>query len=220
VHSATIRDEDRTGRARIRDAAISRFATQGVDATSLREIAEDAGVSQPLVIHHYRSKHGLRTACDEHVVRTIREQKMMAMARGPEFDMLAALRDETQGPPILLYLARTLADGSPEVVAMVDGMVETAVASLEEGVRSGMLKRLEWPRELAVVLTLWSLGLLVLHEHAERLLGVDILGPAEDRGRYARVAIEALGKGIFTEEALQRLRSTLGRDEEKGSHDD
>ena len=43
-------DPDRTARARIRDAAITRFAQDGIAATSLRSIAEDVGVSPPLRI--------------------------------------------------------------------------------------------------------------------------------------------------------------------------
>src|SRR3712207_8086528 len=48
-------DDDLTGRARIRDAAIRRFAVDGF-GTSVRAIAADAGVSPGLVIHHFGSK--------------------------------------------------------------------------------------------------------------------------------------------------------------------
>ncbi|MBA2317802.1 MAG: TetR family transcriptional regulator, partial [Euzebyales bacterium] len=42
---------DRTGRARIRDAAIACFAANGVAGTSLKTIAAAAGLSPALVVH-------------------------------------------------------------------------------------------------------------------------------------------------------------------------
>lgn len=65
---------DLTGRARIRDAALLRFASEGF-RVPVRTIAADAGVSPGLVIHHFGSKEGLRRACDEHVLVLIRENK-------------------------------------------------------------------------------------------------------------------------------------------------
>ena len=221
MYSVNNRDEDRTARARIRDAAIACFAARGVDGTSLKTIAEEAEVSQGLILHHFGTKQGLRTACDEYTVATIQASKTSAMGQGPQMDPLAAMRAESDGPPVLEYLARTLADGSPEVAALVDGIVEAGHAALDEGVKSGMLKPIDQPREVAIVLTLWSLGLLTLHRHAERLLGVDITGPVEDRARYVRVAMEALGRGLFTDEAYQHAYDALSAqgEEEEGHHE-
>lgn len=214
VKSVPVRDEDRTARARIRDAAIARFAAQGAAATSVKTIAADAGVSTALVFHHFGSKAGLRAACDEYVLAIIEEQKRRALRAGPQLDVLGSLQQEAEGPPVLPYLARMLTDRSSEAAALVDGMVEVGVAALEEGVRSGVLKPTEQPKDLSAVLVLWSLGLLALRDHAERLLGVDITGNAVQRGRYVRVAMEAL-RGLFTDEAFEHGRRALA-DEEEG----
>ena len=64
--------EDLTTRARIRDTAIGVFGSQGFTA-GVRSIATAAGVSPGLLNHHFGSKDGLRTACDEHVLRVIRD---------------------------------------------------------------------------------------------------------------------------------------------------
>jgi AcrR family transcriptional regulator len=218
MKSVSVRDEDRTARARIRDAAIARFAEQGAAATSVKTIAADAGVSTALVFHHFGSKPGLRAACDDYVLAVIDEQKRQTMRAGPQLDVLGALEQGADGPPVLHYLARMLADRSAEAAALVDGMVDVGVAALEEGVRSGVLKPIEEPRDLSVVLVLWSLGLLVLRDHAERLLGVDITGTAEQRGRYVRVAMEAL-RSLFTDEAYEHGRRVLAAEEKEGSHD-
>jgi AcrR family transcriptional regulator len=62
---------DLTARARIRGAALARFGTDGIAGTSVRAVAADAGVS-PLVVHHFGSKEGLRQACDDYVLDSIR----------------------------------------------------------------------------------------------------------------------------------------------------
>src|SRR3954465_4118441 len=56
---------DLTARARIRDAAIELFAERGVEAATIRDIAQAAGASSGLLRHHFGSKEGLRDACDE-----------------------------------------------------------------------------------------------------------------------------------------------------------
>ncbi|SPL95857.1 Transcriptional regulator, TetR family [[Actinomadura] parvosata subsp. kistnae] len=69
-----ISEEDLTTRARIRDAAMTLFAEQGVKATTIRGIAEAAKVSPGLVQHHFGTKEALRLACDEYVLTYIRAQ--------------------------------------------------------------------------------------------------------------------------------------------------
>ncbi len=199
-------DPDRTARARIRDAAIARFASDGVAATSLKSIAADAGTSTPLVIHHYGSKEGLRVACDEYVVAAIRAIKHASVAAGRSLDPFPVIRDLQQGPPLLKYLSRTLADSSPQVAALIDELVDDAVAYMAEGIRSGLLKPTDHPREVAIVLTLWQLGALVLHEHAKRLLGVDLTGDPEGLMAWALPATEILTKGVIDERFYQTLR--------------
>lgn len=215
--SDAVPDRDRTARARIRDAAITRFAADGVAGTSVRAIAEEAGVSAPLVIHHFGSKDRLRIACDEHVAAMIREQKHAAMAAGPGLDPVAALRAYRDGPPYLRYLARTLIDGSPHVAAVVDEMVTDAVEYMAEGERAGLLQPTEDPRGRAAVMTLWSLGALVLHEHAERLLDADLTGDPTRAMAYFLPALEIMGRGIITPEAYERMRSSLADVQEDGA---
>ncbi|RAC10263.1 TetR/AcrR family transcriptional regulator, partial [Burkholderia multivorans] len=60
---------------RILVAAVREFAAHGFAKTTVRAIAAAAGVSPGLVIHHFGSKEGLRTACDDHVFALITEKK-------------------------------------------------------------------------------------------------------------------------------------------------
>lgn len=201
---ATVPD-DRTGRARIRDAALRRFGDHGVNATSLRVIAEDAEVSPALVVHHFGSKAGLIRACDEHVSATTRHAKQQAMAAGAGFDALGSLREAEASRPLLRYLARRLVDHSPQVATLVDELVTDAQAYLSTGEDTGMIRPTADPWGRAAVLTIWSLGALVLHEHVARLLGAD---PTQDTAglvAYSRPALEVLGSGIFPPEVAGRL---------------
>lgn len=200
---------DLTARARIRDAAITRFAADGVPGSSVRAIAAEAGVSPALVIHHFGSKDALRVACDQHVAAAIRDNKRRAMNAGPSLDPLAALRDAESGPPLLAYLARTLVDTSPHVAELVDELVEDAVTYMEEGVASGALTPSDDARGRAIVLTMWSLGSLVLHEHVARVMGVDLTGDVTDLGEWAAPAAEILGRGVLAPEVYERIRSAF-----------
>ncbi|MFU8887458.1 MAG: TetR family transcriptional regulator [Trueperaceae bacterium] len=200
--------DDRSTPARIRDAALVTFAEAGFRAATVRAIAERAGVSPALVIHHYGSKERLREACDAFVTGFVRERKVEAMRAGPGLDPLALLRDEDDRLPLLAYLARALQDGSPAVATLVDEMIADAEAVLAAGAESGLVRPLDHPRGVAAVLTLWSLGALVLHEHARRILGVDLTGPMSNAALsagYMVPAMEILTHGLVAPGMYERL---------------
>ncbi len=201
--------DDRSTPARIRDAAIRCFAEAGVARTPVRVIAEAAGVSPALVIHHFGSKDELRVACDRHVAALIRQQKSDSMQAGASLDPMMALRTYRDGPPLLAYLARTLVDGSPHVSELLEELVADAVSYMAEGEASGLLRASADPHGRAAVLLLWSMGALVLHEHATRLLGVDLLGQPDQLLGYVRPAMEVMGQGVMTPEAYERLTAAM-----------
>lgn len=219
MRSTSASSDDRTARARIRDAAITRFAADGIAATSVRAIAADAGVSPALVIHHFGSKDALRHACDEHVASFIRDRKREAMAAGPAFDPLAAMRSAATQVPLSRYLARSLTDGSPHVAELIDEMVDDAAEYMQEGVRAGTLRPTAHPYGRAAVVTLWSLGLLVLHEHLERLLGVDLtrdpssLTDTREYAAYIGPVLEMFTHGLITEDVAAVMRDAFVGDE-------
>jgi len=204
--------DDRTTTARIRDAAIQCFAEDGVAATSIRAIATRAEVSPGLVIHYFGSKEDLRTACDEYVAAAIREMKSEAMETGAGFDPLEAWRRQASGPPITRYLAKTLGDGSPHVAAIVDEMAADAAAYMEVGVTTGMITPSHYPKQRAAILTIWALGALVLHEHLERLIGIDITRNLSDdpkaAGNYVGPALELAG-GFITDTTRKMMASAF-----------
>jgi AcrR family transcriptional regulator len=205
--------DDRTTFARIRDAAIDRFAADGIAGTSIRTIAAAAEVSPGLVIHHFGSKDGLRNACDEHVATLIRTLKSEAMAAGIGFDVGSALQSVGDSPPFARYLARTLIDGSRHVDDLIDEIVDDAVKYLTTGVDTGLIQPTKHPYERAAILTIWSLGALVLHDHVERLMGFDPTGDyMQDPtaiSAYMAPILEITSRGFITDAAVEMMSSAF-----------
>ncbi len=201
--------DDRSTKARIRDAGVACIAEHGTTETTARKVASIAGVSPALVIHHFGSMDGLRSACDEHVAATIRDFKEKALSSGPNLDVLTALRD-APNEPLVGYLAQVLADDSPAVARLVDDLVDDAEGYIQHGVDSGLLRPTDDPRGRAVVLTLWSLGSLVLHQHLKRLTGFDLTDPraltSPAATAYIGPVYEIYGEGILEEPFATQTR--------------
>jgi AcrR family transcriptional regulator len=153
---------DLTARARIRDAAIHRFAVEGFGA-SVRAIASDAGVSAGLVMHHFGSKDKLRAECDEHLLATIgrlkRENVADAAAGGSFFHKFAAAEENA---PIVGYVLRSMQDGSSLAREFIDHMVADSVDYTQEGVAAGVIRPSRDEVARARYLTLSALGALLL----------------------------------------------------------
>ena len=155
-------DDDRTARARIRDAAVLRFAVEGFGA-SVRAIAKDAGVSAGLVMHHFGSKDKLRTECDAHLLATIRRLKRENVADAATghnfFHKFAAVEENA---PVVGYVLRSMQDGGRLAREFIDHMVTDAVDYTQEGVAAGVIVPSRDEAARARYLTLSSLGALLL----------------------------------------------------------
>lgn len=207
---------DRPGRERILHAAIARFAEHGAAGTSLKVIAEDAGVSQALIVHHFGSKDALRHACDDHILAMFREQLAEVAAEGADLDVLGAFRRRQEAQAsILPYLARSLAEGTPAVADLVDELAAEVVRQMEVGVANGTYVPAANARERAIVLLIWSLGAVTLHEHVQRLLGADLAGEPVELLPYLRGASEMLTNGLFTEQLRDGVRDAIAQLEEE-----
>ncbi|EUA77327.1 bacterial regulatory s, tetR family protein [Mycobacteroides abscessus] len=126
----TVDPDDLTARARIRDAALREFGDKGYDGATIRGIAARAGVSSGLLRHHFGSKQELRDACDEYLVKTMRdinEQVQANVERGDVHYVSARI-------PVgqyQAYITRALVEGSAgqlfdEMVAMTEGWLAVA----------------------------------------------------------------------------------------------
>ena len=83
---------------RILRTALQRFAVEGL-AAPLRAVAQDAGVSAGLIIHHFGSREQLLTACDRRALEVTRETKLEVMTGGTGV-MLAQLAEVERYAPV------------------------------------------------------------------------------------------------------------------------
>src|SRR6201999_1541677 len=105
-----MRSADLTAAARIRDAAIEQFGQHGF-GVGLRAIAESAGVSAALVIHHFGSKDGLRKACEDYITEQIRSSKSEALSSNDPATWLGPLARREEYAPLMAYLVRSMQAG-------------------------------------------------------------------------------------------------------------
>lgn len=202
-------DEDLTAKARIRDAALELFAAHGVKGTTIRAVAEAAGVSPGLVQHHFGSKAGLREACDEYAIDRLRTNKIRALEGGagdPGF-VMTVLRT---GLPIQRYLARALVDGSPAAARFFDEAVALSKEMLDDP-PSGLNRPVtDDPHAYSAVMVTMSFGVMVLHDHLRRSLGTEPL-TVEGYPRLARAMFDIFTDDLLDPEMVQRARASLDR---------
>ncbi|MFI6496347.1 TetR/AcrR family transcriptional regulator [Nonomuraea typhae] len=204
-----VSDEDLTARARIRDVAMALFAGQGVKATTIRGIAEAAGVSPGLVQHHFGTKDDLRTACDEYVLSYIRAQVRTGVTEHNLEDPDFIESVHRTAPPLMQYLARALVDGSPAAAAMFDELV---------GVTEQHLAGSEDPqadhRARATVLTAMKLGITVLHEHVSRALGTGLF-TSDGALRVGKAQLDLIKPEFLGRELFEQARTGIEKLEER-----
>ncbi|MDT5349743.1 MAG: hypothetical protein QOH91_3030 [Mycobacterium sp.] len=157
-----MRSADLTATARIRDAAIEQFAQHGF-AVGLRTIAEAAGVSAALVIHHFGSKEGLRKACDDYVAEEIRNSKSEALTSNDPASWLGQMAEIESYAALTGYVVRSLQTGGELAMMLWQRMIENAEEYFADGVRAGTIKASRDPYGRAKYLAITSGGGLLLY---------------------------------------------------------
>ena len=201
--------EDATAAARIREAAIVRFGRRGYERTSVREIAADAGVSPALVIHHFGSKEGLRTACDETLVRELMAEKAKTRAPAIAETMREWLDRPERFGAYIDYFATMLAEGSEGGNRLFDRLLRETEAMLEAGVADGSMLPSADPEMRAIMITLNGLAPLLLRDQLARVLGVPLTSPAAVQ-RMTVPILELYTHGLYADSSiLDAVRSVL-----------
>jgi len=157
-----MRSADLTAAARIRDAAIAQFGQHGF-GVGLRAIAEAAGVSAALVIHHFGSKEGLRRACDDYVAEEIRNSNSEAIQSNDPATWLAQLAEIESYAALTAYVVRTLQAGGGLANILWHTMIDNAEDYLDEGVQAGTIKASRDPKARAKFLAITGGGGLLLY---------------------------------------------------------
>ena len=193
--------DDRTAIARIRDAAIDQWGQHGFNV-GLRSIAESAGVSAALVIHHFGSKGGLRKACDDCIAEEIRTGKSASMQTKDPAEWFAQMAEIESYAPMMAYLVRSMQSGSDLAKMLWQRMIDNAEEYLDEGVQNGLLKPSRDPRARAKFLGLTGGGgfFLFIQMHDTP---TDLRAVLRDYGEQMVLpALELYTEGLLTDSTM------------------
>ncbi len=195
------RPDDFTARARLRQAALELFALRGYRGASVRAIADRAGVSPGLVVHHFGSKDGLRRAVDAWMVQEFSDALAQVPSGVPPSELSAgvgaAVADVIGSDAHLRgYLRRSLSEDSAASAALFQRFVELADAELghlraADGLQDGVDPL--WAPYQVVFLIVGPLLLepLIQRRQADPVFGADVIR------RRSAANLRLLSHGIF-----------------------
>ncbi|MGO2002759.1 TetR/AcrR family transcriptional regulator [Arthrobacter rhombi] len=185
---------DLTSKARIRNAALTLFAQQGEDGTSMRAIATAAGVTVGLVTHHYGTKDGLREAVDTLIVELFAETLRLLPQEGSARWILG-LRDEAvaemlhANPTIIDYVRRSLLHGPGrpgDILSRLSALTAEQTRILRE---AGVVSMDRSVTEQTVTTIVRQFGRLLLQPLANRI--VDEFGEAGESAPELYVGVKS-----------------------------
>lgn len=161
-------------RTRIRGTALRLFAARGAAATSLREVAREAGVAPGLVVHHFGGKDGLCAAVDDFVVDLFREAVDSVPLDGPAAEVVAA-RDHAaaqmlaDNPDAVDYLRRAVVTPDPGSEQLTRMLMDETVRRTQILRDHGIARSRIPVEEQAVAVLVRQLGSLLLQPALGRL---------------------------------------------------
>ncbi|MGW0809049.1 TetR/AcrR family transcriptional regulator [Nonomuraea sp. NPDC002799] len=205
--------EDLTARARIREAAMRHFGELGYERAGLRGIAETAGVSAGLVRHHFGSKQGLREACDEYMIKMIRQVNDETRAGLAVGALSSVLTARAAGGPYHQYMVRAMAEGSAG--ALFDELVRLSVPWLLEADANRPDPPTVDVKIRAAIGVAMALSIGVLHEHVSRAIGADVFSPEGDR-LLARGLVDIYSHPMLSIDDASRITAAI--DEAESTH--
>ena len=182
---------------RIVAAALEGFATNGVKATSIRDVAAAAEVSPGLVQHYFTSKGALRAAVDEHVTEVARAALSVRDPKGDVIEDIAQRLTELVADHFvaLRYVARGVAESDEAAMGIFDTLTDLCRQQLAALQRAGMLRAdldLEWA---ALHTVLINLGTVMLEPGVTRQLGRPFLAKRQvQRWKDATTALFVAGE--------------------------
>lgn len=207
--------DDRTAAARIRDAAIQQFGQHGF-GVGVRTIAEAAGVSAALVIHHFGSKEGLHKACDDHIAAEILATKSESITSNDPATWLAQMAEIESYAPLMAYLVRSMQAGGDLAKALWRRMIDNVEQYLDEGVRAGTVKPSRDPKARARFLAMANGGgfLLYLQMHEDPADIRKVLRDYSDD--MVLPALEIYTNGLMADSTMYDAFINIGGDDDDG----
>jgi AcrR family transcriptional regulator len=208
-------DSDLTAYARIRNAALEGFATNGVAATSIRDVAQAAGVSPGLVQHHFSTKAALQDAVNGYVAVVAQGAFTDLASDSSSSDAIEELGQRItvlvrDHPTALLYVARSVLEGDEAALTLFDGFLEIAKQQLARLAADGQLQEdldLEWA---ALHVVVFNLGTLLMENAVSRHLP-EAFFSSEQLARWGEASTKLFRSGISRSGTPPKTRSKDGR---------
>jgi len=204
VDPTTVRQSDLTARARIRNAAFTLIAERGLRAATVRAIAQRAGVSPGLVIHHFGAKQGVIDEISAWVVEFLRDNTRDADPHaGPvEAHRHRLLRFErlvAEVPLLGAYVRRMILDDTPEGLELFKLAVDNAAADLAHREDLGIARPSTDLQAESAMLFVLGFAPVLLRPLLEHALEIDFDEPAARR-RWRDAQSELLTSALYSRE--------------------
>ena len=201
--SLAIGPADLAPRARIREAALRLYAEHGLQATSIRMVADEAGLSPGAVMHHFKSKDVLAEAVQHAVIAKIRQvvsevgldapPPVATRERRQAFDQLVS-----DNPAIAGYLRRVILEGGPAGAALFTEGFELVRSEMQALVEAHVARPLPDPEVGLVLYRAVHLAHIVFGPLIEQMLGLSLSDPAV-LARFRDAAVDLLTHPVFEE---------------------
>jgi len=174
----------------------------------MRAIAEDAGVSPALVVHHYESKEGLRRACDSYVIERIHTVKGEAIESHSLTDPSVMAGGFQIAEPLMRYLGWALTTDSDAAARLFDEMVDESVRLVMLAEEHGAMVAGPDVRTRSVVMLSMQMGALAMRDHLHRALDMDPFS-VEGVMAISRATLELFSGAMFAPGQAEAMREAL-----------
>jgi AcrR family transcriptional regulator len=200
MRSPTVQDSDLSARTKIREAALSLFGAEGY-AVSIRAIADAAGCSPGLVIHHFGNKDGLREAVDQSVMDALFRGFEGIPSELPPDELSRTMGDVFSdvigaSPAFRQYMRRSLLEATPASQTIFDELLALTNASLGQLRRAGGLREGSDPQWRPYQLLFVILGTVLLEPAIQSHFDQPVFEPDLLRERTA-ANYDLLSHGMF-----------------------
>lgn len=204
LHMRSIPD-DRTTRAVIRDEALRLFATREPESVTVRQIAEAAGVSAGLVVHHFGSKDGLRQEVDQYVLAVFEAMlgeltgeggtELLDPGTGARSLSEAFARHLPADSPMPGYLRRLLLSDTEAGRQLFRRLFELSRTALDDLAAAGLAAPGREPAVRAAFLLANDLAVFLLRDRLAEVLGTDPLS-GDGMARWAPEMLSIYAGGL------------------------
>jgi TetR/AcrR family transcriptional regulator, regulator of cefoperazone and chloramphenicol sensitivity len=199
-----ISEEDLTAVARIRNAALEGFVRDGVEATSIRDVAAAAGVSPGLVQHHFKTKADLEQAVNEYVLRVAAEAyaAFEEETTGAETDdLLCAIGDFITAfvrdhHTALVYVIKSAANGEKAGLGIFNAFISIVSGQVDQLAELGTLRPDIDRLWLTLHVVIFNLGTVLLEPAITPHLAGSLWDPAQLE-RWNEATTDLLDRGVI-----------------------